>query len=152
VIPTLKNKLNANGEGRVSADTHGPRATKKHAAEPQVQPEQPAFPAQWFYGLYVISGDRAFLPPSVVELIKPSNLSASLGAPGPHDFAVRCSIIRLLTLPRPSHPAPNTRDDREAPLLRKQDRQEKATDLGSAPSGIFFRRRLDDPNQVESVR
>jgi hypothetical protein len=28
---------------------------KKHAAEPQVQPEQPAFPAQRFYGLYVIS-------------------------------------------------------------------------------------------------
>jgi hypothetical protein len=25
-------------EGRVSADTHGPRAKKKHAAEPQVQP------------------------------------------------------------------------------------------------------------------
>jgi hypothetical protein len=40
---------------RVPAGTHGPRATKKHAAEPQVQPEQPAFPARWFYGLYVIS-------------------------------------------------------------------------------------------------
>jgi hypothetical protein len=29
------------------------------------QPEQPAFPAQWFYGLYVISSvRRAFWPPS----------------------------------------------------------------------------------------
>ena len=45
--------------------THGPRAIKKHAAEPQVQPKQPAFPAQWFYGLYVISSvNRACLPPS----------------------------------------------------------------------------------------
>jgi len=30
----------------------------------QVQPEQPAFPAQWFYGLYVISSvRRAVWPP-----------------------------------------------------------------------------------------
>src|SRR3974390_2673877 len=42
-------------EGRVPTCTHGPRAEKKHAAEPQVQADQPAFPAQWFYGLYVIS-------------------------------------------------------------------------------------------------
>ena len=31
----------------------------------QVQPKQPAFPAQWFYGLYVISSvRRAVWPPS----------------------------------------------------------------------------------------
>src|SRR5215468_5662602 len=48
-----------NGEGRPGARcTHGPRAIKKHAAEPQVQPKQPAFPAQWFYGLYVLSPVR----------------------------------------------------------------------------------------------
>ena len=44
-------------------------------------------------------------------------LGASLGAPGPHDFAVRAGIVRLSMLPRPSHPADNVRDDREAPLL-----------------------------------
>ena len=43
--------------------THGPRATKRHAAEPQVQADHPAFPAQWFYGLYVISsGTGLFCP------------------------------------------------------------------------------------------
>jgi hypothetical protein len=43
-------------QGRPGAHrTHGPRATKKHAAEPQVQADHPAFPARWFYGLYVIS-------------------------------------------------------------------------------------------------
>jgi len=43
-------------QGRPGADrTHGPRAEKKHAAEPQVQADHPAFPAQWFYGLYAIS-------------------------------------------------------------------------------------------------
>jgi hypothetical protein len=51
------------------------------------------------------------------------DLSACIGAPGPHDFAVRCNIIRhahdltrALTLPRPPHPAPNVRDDRDTPL------------------------------------
>ena len=52
-------------------------------------------------------------------------LSTCIGAPGPHDFAVRCIASRLaqkrLTLQRPSHPAPNVRDDREAPLLWARD-------------------------------
>ncbi len=44
-------------------------------------------------------------------------LDASVGAPGPHSFAVRGSAVRLAGTSRPSHPAPNVRDDREAPLL-----------------------------------
>jgi hypothetical protein len=84
------------------------------------------------------------------------DLSACVGAPGPHDFAVRCSIIRprkklRLTLPRPSHPAPNVRDDREAPLLWERDKRKEAIDLGSAQSGIFLQTGLDDPNQLESL-
>jgi hypothetical protein len=35
-------------EGRVSADTHGPRATKKHAAEPQDQPNNRPSLRGWF--------------------------------------------------------------------------------------------------------
>ncbi len=63
------------------------------------------------------------------------DLSACVGAPEPHDFAVRCSIIRprkklRLTLPRPSHPIPNVRDDREPPLYGERDERKKATDLG----------------------
>ena len=46
-----------------------------------------------------------------------AKLDASVEASGPHDFAVRGHVIRHVTLPRPSHPAPNVRDDREAPLL-----------------------------------
>src|ERR1035438_9025433 len=48
-------------------------------------------------------------------------LDASVGASGPHDFAVRVSIARLASPKRPPHPAPNVRDDREAPLLWGQD-------------------------------
>src|SRR5690242_14837895 len=35
--------------------------------------------------------------------------------PGPHDFAVRNSAVRLAALPRPSHPALHVRDDASAP-------------------------------------
>jgi len=35
-------------------------------------------------------------------------LSASVGALGPHDFAVRESVARLATPPRPPHPAPRS--------------------------------------------
>jgi hypothetical protein len=55
-----------------------------------------------------------------------AKLDASVGASGPHDFAVRESIIRpraytRLTLPRPSHPALYVRDDRDTPLLMRRD-------------------------------
>jgi hypothetical protein len=60
----------------------------------------PAFPARWCYGLLrALPGDRAFLPPSPCGLmihLKPgwagcisARLDASIGAPGPRDFAVR---------------------------------------------------------------
>src|SRR5882724_2065622 len=113
------------GAGKAGCPPHPWSAcNKKHAAEPQVQADHPAFPAQWFYGLYVLSPVTiAWLPPSSVRRRKRlHDLSACVGAPEPHDFAVRCSIIRprkklRLTLPRPSHPAPNVRDDREPPLF-----------------------------------
>ena len=65
----------------------------------------PAFPAQWFYGLYrALPGDRACLTPSPREygfvrpvgLAKPPrDLTPTAEASGPHDFAVRCSAVRL---------------------------------------------------------
>ena len=38
------------------------------------------------------------------------------------DFSVRLDALRLRASLRPSHPAPNVRDDREAPLLRSAGR------------------------------
>jgi len=63
-----------------------------------------------------------------------AKLDASVEASGPRDFAVRISAVRpraprvahgkppcdpdcAPTLPRPSHPKPNVRDDRETPLM-----------------------------------
>src|SRR6516165_7682990 len=71
---------------------------KKHAAEPQVQADQPAFPAQWFYGLYVISPVTGLSCHRRRRDAKHHRqVDASVGAPGPYDFAVRDIVVRLLT-------------------------------------------------------
>ena len=62
----------------------------------------------------------------------PAKLSASVGAPGPHDFTVRLGVVRrrdtrAATPLRPSHPAANVRDDREAPLFKAAGRAEKCS-------------------------
>jgi hypothetical protein len=50
-------------------------------------------------------------------------LDTCLGVSGPHDFAVRAQHHSSVDVPRPSHPAPNTRDDREAPLFSSAGRR-----------------------------
>jgi hypothetical protein len=50
-----------------------------------------------------------------------AKLDASVGASGPHDFAVRVSAVRLWRHPRPPHPAAYVRDDRETPLCLGRD-------------------------------
>src|SRR6266699_5727608 len=74
----------------------------------------PAFPAQWFYGLLrALPGDRALLPPSPAD-IATRQLDASVGASGPHGFAVRNKRFRptrisaRLTPLRPPHPTPTS--------------------------------------------
>ena len=76
-------------------------------------------------------------------------LDASVGASGPHDFAVRSNISRpraidrsrahknppcdplaRKTLPRPPHPVPYVRDDRETPLCVGRDGQSSRGDWG----------------------
>jgi hypothetical protein len=43
-----------------------------------------------------LPGDHAWLPPSSARRLKRlDELDACIGAPGPRDFAVRCSLIRL---------------------------------------------------------
>jgi hypothetical protein len=52
-----------------------------------------------------------------------SPLDASVGASGPHGFTVRVDALRPAHHPRPPHPAPNVRDDRELPLLERTRRR-----------------------------
>jgi hypothetical protein len=93
VLETNRPRNQKRAQGRPGADrTHGPRAEKKHAAEPQVQADHPAFPARWLYGLYVIFPVTGLV--ATVACGSSRKLSACIGAPEPHDFAVRCDIIR----------------------------------------------------------
>src|SRR5579863_5817 len=64
--------------------------TKHTSVVTTVTPETPGIPRAMVYGLYrALPGDRAFLPPSPLRSLLPRNLIASVGASGPHDFAVR---------------------------------------------------------------
>ncbi len=84
------------------------------------QPGQPAFPAQWCYGLYVFSSvRRAFWPPS--PRARHARLDLSVGRSGPHEFAVRAGLARRARSTRPSHPATHVRDDRDTPLQVARD-------------------------------
>jgi len=71
-------------------------------------------------------------------------LDASVGASGPHDFAVRAQCHSSFDMPRPSHPAPDVRDDRDTPLLWERDGDRCRSDLGEKNTGIFLREGLDN--------
>ena len=91
--------------------------SRKHASKsPRSHRKHPAFPAQWFYGLFrALPGDRAFLPPSPTKIAF-RRLDASVGASGPHGFAVRLSTVRYRHISVHRIPS-RVRDDREPPLL-----------------------------------
>src|SRR5256885_16296062 len=70
-----------------------PKVRKKAHTSIQVSGGSPTSPAQWLYGLLrALPGERAFLPPSLRGIF-PAQLSASVAAPGPHDFAVRLGVF-----------------------------------------------------------
>ena len=79
----------------------------------------PAFPSQWFTAYFVLSqvtGLYCHLPRETRMRLR--ELNASVGAPGPHDFAVRefRRSSRASTASTASHR--NVRDVRNAPLNR----------------------------------
>src|SRR6202030_62623 len=97
---------NKEGAGKAGCSPHPwPACNKKSRRQsPQAQPNPPAFPARWCYGYFVLSPVTiAWLPPSSAKRFR--GLSACFGAPGPHDFAVRVSIVR----PRDMHALDATR-------------------------------------------
>jgi hypothetical protein len=79
--------------------THGPPATKKAGGVTTGSARSTGIPCAMVYGLYEISPvSQALLPPSPARRgTRLRELSASVGAPGPHDFAVREHVIRLVT-------------------------------------------------------
>jgi hypothetical protein len=69
-------------------------------------------------------------------------LDASVGAPGPHDFAVRGWCCSSIALPRPPHPTAHVRDDHETPLERWRDQIALLLFLPSQSSKILKFRNL----------
>src|SRR3981189_1742377 len=52
--------------------------------------DSPTFPAQWLYDLLrAVLGERRLCSPLPPEH-RPERIDATVAAPGPHDFAVRC--------------------------------------------------------------
>jgi hypothetical protein len=95
---------------------------------------------------FALPGDRAFLPPSLADrstsLTPASGCQDHTTSPSAKASFVRALLARL-TLPRPSHPAPNVRDDREAPLLWARDGESFGVDLGQLKTNIFLQTGLD---------
>ena len=88
-----------------------------------VTPVSPGIPRAMVLTAYIALSpvSRAFLPPSPARS-SPHELDASVGASGPHDFAVRFMRRSSKAPKRPPHPALNVYDDRETPLERRRDR------------------------------
>src|SRR5581483_1230097 len=98
-------------------------------SSPQVHRKRSGFPCTMVYGLFrALPGDRLVCHR---RLRVTRRLDASIGAPGPHDFAVRAGLVRLRYRPRPSHPAPACRDVHDTPLQEARDGWADAIDLGS---------------------
>src|SRR6202171_5652870 len=85
------------GAGKTGCALH-PRSrvqtcTKKSTRAYRFSGNTPAFPAQWFYGLCrALPGDRLSCHRRHAD--RSAQLDASIGASGPHDFAVRVSAVR----------------------------------------------------------
>jgi hypothetical protein len=93
-------------EDRAPAGTHGPRAEKKHAAEPQVQPDTSGLPCAMVLRLIrALPGEtRLDCHRHWRDAEHHRRQGTCIGAPGPHDFAVRRRRARPSQLPRPPHP------------------------------------------------
>jgi hypothetical protein len=67
--------------------------------ELQVQPRHPGFPRAMVLRLIrALPGERRFLPRSLAGYAR--RLDATVAAPGPHDFAVRCGVfVRHASMP-----------------------------------------------------
>jgi hypothetical protein len=73
---------------------------------------------------------------TVVREIFPARFSACIGAPGPHDFAVRRHAARHIDIARVHRIPPHVRDDAYAPLA-EAGREKEAT-LRSEEKADYF--------------
>src|SRR5689334_1101461 len=117
-------KIRGRREDRVPAAPAAPCAKiarKAHTGITTGKAESPAFPAQWFYGLLrALPGEPACLPPSQATMRQHrGRLGACMGAPGPHDFAVRKRCRSSIDTSASTATRLACRDDRDTPLRNR---------------------------------
>jgi len=106
---------------------------KSRRQSPRVKLDQPAVPAQWFYGLYAPSTVSGLDSHRRLQIAR--KLDPSVGRSGRRDFAVRVCHVRPTQHPRPSHPRPTCRDDRpKRPSSSRRAAREHRGDLPDAAS------------------
>jgi hypothetical protein len=109
-------------------------------------------PRNGFNGfLRALPGDRAFLPPSSAK-ISFRELDASVGASGPHDFAVHLKRHSSKAPRRPPHPAPRFVTIASRPSCRGGTAGACRDDLPDGRNEIFLREGLDWRNQLELLQ
>ena len=137
--------------------------------------KHPAFPAQWFYGLYALSPGTGLSCPRRSHAARESShceLDLSVGRPGPHDFTV-CGSFRQSARPAWYRPAGFSGGSGTASLVARHRRShrippptsvttakrpscgggtgEEKHKLPKNRSKIFFARGLDSRISVELI-
>ncbi len=125
-------------EGRVSADTHGPRATKSTRQNHRFSRNNRPSPRNGFNGfLRALPGEtglcchRRFASSRKTQHLHRGAGTTRLRRPRYHQSSAAIS--------RPSHPASNVRDDREAPLLSEAGRADHRSDLPDMATPVGMR-------------
>ena len=117
-----------------------------HGQGLQVQPRHPGFPrAMALTAYFVLSPVSGVFCHRCHAQHRPAGIDATVAAPGPHDFAVRCGrFVRhactRLTPQRPSQPAPTFRDDREASPFEGTGWEGDSSDLPNCQEQILIGR------------
>jgi hypothetical protein len=119
------------------------RCRKRRTRAYRVQRRQSGLPCAVVLTVsFVLSPVTGFLATVAPRKLASQELDASIGASGPHDFAVRDSTTLVSRGDRVHRIPPRVRDDREPPLLPGGMAYGRR-DLGQNNSGIFSRRILD---------
>src|SRR5882724_11401801 len=93
--------------------------------------------------LRALPGDRAFLPPSSPRSFASRELDTSVGASGPHDFAVRGNAPSSEACPASTASRTQRRDDAQRPSCGVREGTRYTPDLHFGKTEIFFRKGLD---------
>src|ERR1700748_1074581 len=153
LLPTRRGRTRPSREGAGKAGcTLHPRSRVRYVQRKCTRAYRfsggnPAFPAQWFYGLFrALPGDR-LLATVIPQKLASQELDASAEASGPHDFAVRVTRCSSSAHPRPPHPALRFVTIASRPSVGR-DGFDEAGDLGKKGSGIFFAKGLDKESVI----